>query len=31
MRCEKYKPFLNYDENKFKNILKEKMREHAEA
>ena len=31
MRCEKYKPFLNYDENKFKSILKENMREHAEA
>jgi len=31
LKCEKYTPFLNYDKMKFKAILKEKIREHAEA
>jgi len=31
MKCEKYSPFLNYDKEKFKAILKEKIKEHAEA
>ena len=31
MKCIKYTPFLQYDKNKFKNILKEKIKEHAEA
>jgi len=31
MKCDKYKPFLNYDKDKFKNILKEKTKEYAEA
>lgn len=25
MKCEKYKPFLNYDKVKFKKLLKEKI------
>jgi hypothetical protein len=29
MKCEKYTPFLNYDKVKFKNILKEKIKEYA--
>lgn len=28
-KCIKYAPFLNYDKDKFKNILKESLREHA--
>lgn len=28
-RCEKYKPFLSYDKEKFKLILKEKIKEYA--
>jgi hypothetical protein len=28
MKCLKYKPFLNYDKNKFKTILKEKIENH---
>jgi hypothetical protein len=31
MKCEKYTPFLNYDKVKFKTILKEKIKEYAEA
>jgi hypothetical protein len=31
MKCEKYTPFLNYDKVKFKAILKEKIKEYAEA
>ena len=31
MKCEKYTPFLNYDKVKFKEILKEKVKEYAEA
>jgi hypothetical protein len=31
MKCEKYTPFLNYDKVKFKKILKEKIKEYAEA
>jgi len=31
MKCLKYTPFIQYDKNKFKNILKEKIRENAEA
>lgn len=31
MKCEKYTPFLNYDKVKFKEILKEKIKEYAEA
>lgn len=29
MKCVKYKPFLHYDKNKFKQILKEKIKENA--
>ena len=29
MKCEKYKPFLSYDKEKFKLILKEKIKEYA--
>jgi len=29
MKCEKYKPFISYDKEKFKNILKEKIKEYA--
>jgi hypothetical protein len=29
MKCEKYAPFLHYDKNKFKEILKEKIKEYA--
>lgn len=29
MKCVKYKPFLNYDKNKLKQILKERIKEHA--
>lgn len=29
MKCEKYTPFLNYDKKKFKEILKEKVKEYA--
>ena len=29
MKCVKYKPFLHYDKNKFKQILKERIKEHA--
>ena len=29
MKCEKYSPFLNYDKDKFKIILKDKIKEHA--
>ena len=28
-KCEKYKPFLSYDKEKFKLILKEKIKEYA--
>jgi hypothetical protein len=28
IKCLKYKPFLNYDKNKFKTILKEKIKNH---
>jgi hypothetical protein len=31
LKCEKYTPFLHYDKNKFKEILKEKIKEYAEA
>ena len=31
MKCVKYTPFLHYDKNKFKEILKEKIKENAEA
>lgn len=31
MRIIKYKPFLHYDKDKFKRILKEKYKEYAEA
>jgi hypothetical protein len=31
MKILKYKPFLNYDKVKFKAILKEKIKEYAEA
>ena len=31
IKCEKYTPFLNYDKVKFKEILKEKIKEYAEA
>jgi len=31
LKCEKYTPFLNYDKVKFKAILKEKVKEYAEA
>jgi hypothetical protein len=31
MKCEKYTPFLNYDKVKYKAILKEKIKEYAEA
>lgn len=31
IKCEKYSPFLNYDKVKFKEILKEKIKEYAEA
>ena len=29
MRCEKYTPFIHYDKKKFKEILKEKVKEYA--
>jgi len=29
LKCEKYKPFVSYDKNKFKQILKERIKEHA--
>ena len=29
IKCMKYKPFLHYDKNKFKQILKERIKEHA--
>jgi hypothetical protein len=29
IKCMKYKPFLHYDKNKFKQILKEKIKEYA--
>jgi hypothetical protein len=29
MKCIKYAPFINYDKKKFKNILKEKIKEYA--
>ncbi len=29
MKCVKYKPFLHYDKEKFKQILKERIKEHA--
>jgi hypothetical protein len=29
MKCEKYTPFLHYDKKKFKEILKEKIKEYA--
>jgi hypothetical protein len=29
MRCEKYTPFIQYDKKKFKDILKEKIKEYA--
>jgi hypothetical protein len=29
MKCEKYTPFIQYDKVKFKNILKEKIKEYA--
>ena len=29
MKCIKYAPFISYDKKKFKNILKEKIREYA--
>ena len=31
MKCLKYTPFLHYDKKKFKEILKEKIKENAEA
>ncbi len=31
LKCVKYAPFLNYDKVKFKEILKEKVKEYAEA
>ena len=31
LKCEKYTPFLHYDKVKFKSILKEKIKENAEA
>lgn len=31
MKVEKYTPFLNYDKKKFKEILREKIKEYAEA
>lgn len=31
MKCLKYAPFLHYDEKKFRSILKEKIKENAEA
>ena len=29
MKCVKYRPFLHYEKEKFKEILKEKIKEHA--
>ena len=29
LKCEKYTPFLNYDKKKFKEILREKIKEYA--
>jgi len=29
LKCEKYTPFINYDKVKFKNILRELVKEHA--
>jgi hypothetical protein len=31
LKCEKYTPFLHYDKNKFKEILKEKIKENAKT
>ena len=31
MKCEKYIPFIHYDKPKFKNILKEKVKEYEES
>jgi len=31
LKCLKYTPFIQYDKQKFKNILKEKIKEYAEA
>ena len=31
MKCLKYTPFLNYDKTKYKKILKEKIKDYAEA
>ena len=31
LKLTKYKPFLHYDKNKLKSILKEMVKEHAEA
>jgi len=31
LKCEKYTPFLRYDEDKFRNILKEKTKKYAQA
>ena len=31
LKCEKYTPFLHYDKVKFKEILKEEIKEYAEA
>lgn len=28
-KCEKYTPFINYEKNKFRNILKESIKSHA--
>jgi hypothetical protein len=29
LKCEKYTPFISYDKDKFKQILREKIKEHA--
>jgi hypothetical protein len=31
LKCEKYVPFIHYDKSKYKTILKEMVKEHAEA
>jgi len=31
LKCEKYAPFIQYDKVKFKNILKERVKEYAET
>ena len=31
MKCEKYTPFVNYDKQKFKSIIKERLNEHVET